>query len=42
MSDLITWHSEVIGQRVVDALNKNNFSASYFERSQDAVNYTTK
>lgn len=39
ISDLITWHNEVIGQRVVDALNKNKFNANYFEQQQEAVNY---
>lgn len=39
MIDLITWHNEVIGRRVVDALNKNKFSANYFEQQQEAVSY---
>lgn len=39
MSDLIAWHSAVIGQRAAEALNKNKFSANYFEQRQDAVNY---
>lgn len=39
MNDLTKWHSDVIGQRAVDALNKNHFSAKYFANRQEAVDY---
>jgi L-lactate utilization protein LutB len=39
MSDLMKWHNEVIGQRVIDALNKNNFNSNYFDSRQEAVDY---
>jgi L-lactate utilization protein LutB len=34
-----TWHNDIIGQRTVEALNKNNFSAHYFAKQQEAINY---
>lgn len=33
----VSWHNEVIGKRVVEALRKNNFSACYVKSGNDAV-----
>lgn len=39
MSDVTKWHSDVIGQKVVDALNRNHFNAKYFGTRQEAIDY---
>ncbi|AFV02245.1 hypothetical protein UNSWDHB_1101 [Dehalobacter sp. UNSWDHB] len=39
MSDLTKWRSEVIGQKVVDALNRNHFNAKYVTTRQEAIDY---
>jgi len=39
MNKEMEWHNNIIGQRVVDALNKNNFHASYFGNHQEALDY---
>ncbi|WP_227764630.1 lactate utilization protein [Zhaonella formicivorans] len=33
------WHNDVVGQKVVEALQKNNFDAVYFSNRQDAVEH---
>jgi L-lactate utilization protein LutB len=37
MSELKTWHNQTIGARVVEALQKNNFTASYVNTKQEAL-----
>lgn len=37
MNELTVWHSEVIGQRAVEALNQNGFNASYAADRRTAV-----
>lgn len=39
MQVLENWHNDVIGQRVVEALKKNNFSANYFRNRQEGIEY---
>lgn len=39
MSNLTKWHNDMIGQRAVDALNKNNFNARYFANRRGSVDY---
>lgn len=33
------WHNEILGQRVVDALQKNGFKAIYFSEQEEAIEY---
>ena len=37
MHELAQWHNNIIGQRVVEALIKHNFSAYYFKDRREAV-----
>lgn len=39
MSELIQWHNDTVGGKVVEALQRNNFSARYFNNRQDAISY---
>jgi len=36
------WHNETLGQKVVEALRKNNFDAVYFDNKEDAVEHVLK
>ncbi|HWR39613.1 MAG TPA: lactate utilization protein [Patescibacteria group bacterium] len=37
MSELVKWHRDVVGGKVVKALEKNNFTASYVTTRQEAL-----
>jgi hypothetical protein len=37
MSEFTSWHNQTIGARVVEALQKNNFSATYVNTKQEAL-----
>lgn len=37
MSEFTNWHKQTIGARVVEALQKNNFTASYVNTKQEAL-----
>lgn len=37
MNEIMNWHNDVLGQRVVEALKKHNFSACYFADRKEAV-----
>ncbi len=37
MSEVVQWHRDTIGKKVVDALTKNNFTASYVKTRQEAA-----
>lgn len=37
MSDFIAWHNETLAARVVEALTKNHFEASYVKTKEEAV-----
>ena len=37
MNEFTTWHKDLIGAKVVEALKKNNFAASYAKNRQEAV-----
>ncbi|MDR3590418.1 MAG: lactate utilization protein [Negativicutes bacterium] len=37
MSEVVQWHRDTIGKKVVDALTKNNFAASYVQTRQEAA-----
>ncbi len=37
MSEFTNWHNQTIGTRVVEALQKNNFTASYVNTKQEAL-----
>lgn len=39
MSQFIAWHNETIGNKVVKALEKNNFNAAYFQKRSEAVKH---
>ncbi|MDD4601955.1 hypothetical protein SDC9_09161 [bioreactor metagenome] len=39
MSQFIAWHNETLGNKVVKALEKNNFTAAYFPKRDDAVKH---
>ena len=39
MKEIHNWHSEVIGIKVVEAFKKNMFSAIYFKRNEEAIEY---
>jgi hypothetical protein len=37
MNDFQAWHNEALGAKAVEALNKNNFQASYVKTRQEAI-----
>ncbi|MTV50214.1 lactate utilization protein [Heliobacillus mobilis] len=37
MNDFLAWHHETLGTKVVEALTKNNFQATYCKTRQEAV-----
>lgn len=37
MSEFVKWHCDAIGEKVVNALTKNNFTATYVQTRQEAV-----
>jgi hypothetical protein len=37
MSEVVQWHRDRIGEKVVDALTKNNFTATYVKTRQEAA-----
>lgn len=37
MNELTTWHHDAIGEKVVKALTKNNFTATYVQTRQEAL-----
>lgn len=39
MLELKKWHNRITGERLVKALQKNNFEAAYFETGEDAMRY---
>lgn len=39
MSDLKKWHATTIGERVVKALNKNDFEAEFFKTKEEALHH---
>lgn len=39
INELKNWHNNIIGGRVVKALQKNNFEAAYFEGREEALEY---
>ena len=39
MKEIDSWHNEIIGSRVVEALKKNGFSAVYFQRGGEATEF---
>ncbi len=38
MNEFTAWHNDMLGAKVVDALTKNNFSATYVPAHQEALN----
>lgn len=39
MSQFIDWHNEILGNKIVKALEKNNFTAAYFQKRDEAVKH---
>ncbi|MGI6093373.1 MAG: lactate utilization protein [Veillonellaceae bacterium] len=39
MNQFVNWHNEILGNKVVKALEKNNFTAAYFENRADATEH---
>ncbi len=37
MSELLKWHRDTIGEKVVSALTKNNFTATYVKTREEAT-----
>lgn len=39
MNQFVDWHNETLGNKVVKALERNNFTAAYFEKRAEAVEH---
>ncbi|HPI99130.1 MAG TPA: lactate utilization protein [Synergistales bacterium] len=37
MNEFVNWHNEITGEKVVEALTKNGFSATYYGSAEEAV-----